>query len=196
MVHHRAFGHATDPDRIRNEKLGLNSLDRSNPLRFALGIATRLIPYVPGWWWAIGVDTATVGCFLAWHVVVFLLPVSLALGLGEATMLWILTWGVPVFFILPVVRFIAEAAEHDYENHGGDTQVIFKTTWSNVGWIHHWLFHPHNDGFHAVHHLYPSVPHHALPEVHSLIVREDPRFAEDALIRTRLTGEGAKRGSG
>ncbi len=189
LVHHRAFGHATDPDRIRSEKLDLLTLDRSNGFTFARGIAIRLFPYVPGWWWAIGVDVGTVLRFVLWHSLFVLLPASIFLGVAAALWLWVLMWGIPVFFVLPVIRFIAEAAEHDYDERIGETQVIFKTTWSNVGWIHHWLFHPHNDGFHAVHHLYPSVPHHALPDVHARLMREDATFAKDALIRTRLTGE-------
>ncbi|OWK25643.1 hypothetical protein AJ87_08160 [Rhizobium yanglingense] len=190
-VHHRAFGHGTDPDRIRFEKLGLTTLDRSNPWRFSMGIAGRLLPYIPGWWWAIGVDLATVLRFAIWHAALFLLPVGLLLGWTDGLTLWTLTWAIPIFFVLPVVRFIAEAAEHDYEEQESETQVIFKTTWSNVGWIHHWIFHPHNDGFHAVHHLYPSVPHHALPKVHARLMQEDVDFSDTALIRTTLTGEGA-----
>lgn len=95
-------------------------------------------------------------------------------------------WGVPIFLMLPLLRFVAEAAEHDYELGRAETQVIFNRTWSNLGWIHRWLFHPHNDGFHVVHHLYPYVPHHLLPSVYAFIMANDSTFAERALVRTRL----------
>lgn len=191
MVHHRAFGHATDPDRIRFSALGIDKLDRTDPWRFTLGVGQRLLPYVPGWWWAIGVDGATIARFSMWHTAAFLAPASLILGWQQALVLWALTWAVPVFLALPILRFVAETAEHDYEEEDAETQVIFKTTWSNVGWIHHWIFHPHNDGFHAVHHLYPSVPHHALPRVHERLISEDCDFRDTALTRTTLTGAGA-----
>lgn len=110
MVHHRAFEHETDPDRIRFEKLGLTMLDRSDPWRLALGIARRLLPYIPGWWWAIGVDLATMLRFAVWHVALFLLPMGLLLGWGAGLTLWLLTWAAPVFFVLPVVRFIDDEA--------------------------------------------------------------------------------------
>lgn len=191
MVHHRAFGHETDPDRIRFAALGIDTLDRSDPWRFSIGVARRLLPYIPGWWWAIGVDGPTIARFAAWHLLTFLVPATVFLAWQEALVLWLLTWVIPVFFMLPVVRFVAETAEHDYEDQDEATQVIFKTTWSNVGWIHHWIFHPHNDGFHAVHHLYPSVPHHALPRVHARLIEEDTDFRDTALIRTTLTRKGA-----
>lgn len=192
LVHHRSFGHATDPDRIRHERLELAKLDRSNTWRFAPGIMARLLPYIPGWWWAIGVDLGTVVHFFFWHTFCFLLPSTLFLGLESALSLWILTWALPVFVVLPILRFVGEAAEHDYGDIR-DAQVIFKSTWSNIGWLHRWVFHPHNDGFHAVHHLYPSVPCHALPIVHSQLMDQDPSFSSNALMRTALTGPDAFR---
>jgi fatty acid desaturase len=193
IVHHRSFGHATDPDRIRSEKLNLSNIDRTTTSRFLLGILKRLLPYIPGWWWAIGVDRGTVARLVLWHGALVMAPATLVLGLADAAVFWLLTWGIPVFFVLPVVSFIAEAAEHDYDENG-ETQVIFKTTWSNIGWIHHWIFHPHNDGFHAVHHLYPSVPFHALPAVHKRLMDSDATFLDDALIRHSLVGDHAMQG--
>jgi fatty acid desaturase len=84
IVHHRSFGHATDPDRIRSEKLDLSNLYRSTTPRFLLGILKRLLPYIPGWWWAIGVDRGTVGRLVLWHGVLILALAALVLGLADA----------------------------------------------------------------------------------------------------------------
>ncbi|WP_114391492.1 fatty acid desaturase family protein [Notoacmeibacter marinus] len=187
LVHHRSFGHEADPDRVRNEALSLEDLDRSSRVWFILGVAKRIVPYVPGWWWAIGMDATTVGKFVAWHAIIFWFPTNLVVGPYRAATLWLLTWGIPVFFVLPIIRFVAEAAEHDY-SETKVTGTVFTRTWSNVGWIHTFVFHPHNDGYHAIHHLYPSVPHHALKRLHEQVVKRDGTFAHDALIRTKVAG--------
>ena len=186
MIHHRSFGHADDPDRVRNLRLMLEDFDRSSLAALTVGAVRRIVPYVPGWWWAIGLDGGTGAKFVAWHVMALWLPLAVLLGPAQAAVFWGLAWGGPGFFALPVIRFIAEAAEHDYLPDDADA-TIFTRTWSNIGAIHRIVFHPHNDGYHAVHHLYPSVPHHKLHRVHRLLAERDQAFATDALIRTKVT---------
>ena len=50
MIHHRSFGHADDPDRVRNLRLMLEDFDRSSLAALTVGAVRRIVPYVPGWW--------------------------------------------------------------------------------------------------------------------------------------------------
>jgi fatty acid desaturase len=185
LIHHRFLGHETDPDRVRYERLNLQKLDRSTTSTLIFGILIRLLPYIPSWWWAIGVSSTTVIRFGLWHVTLFGVPMALLLGLRQAVIFWCLTWAIPLFIVLPIIRFVAEAAEHEYVERNS-AHVTAKTTWNNIGWVHEWIFHPHNDGYHAVHHLYPFIPHHALRTAHEHLMRKDSTYSAITLIRHSL----------
>lgn len=185
LVHHRSLGHETDPDRVRYERLNLQTLDRSTTPALVFGVLIRLLPYIPSWWWAIGVSGTTVVRFGLWHLLLFGVPMALVLGPGHAVVFWCITWAIPLFLVLPIIRFIAEAAEHEYVERNA-AHVIVKATWNNIGWVHKWIFHPHHDGYHAVHHLYPFIPHHALRIAHEHLMRKDSNYSGFTLIRHTL----------
>jgi fatty acid desaturase len=58
-------------------------------------------------------------------------------------------WLVAFPVALPLVRFVAESSEHVYEG----TSTVFDATITNLGFLQRFMFHPHNDGYHTVHHL-------------------------------------------
>jgi fatty acid desaturase len=64
---------------------------------------------------------------------------------------------------------IGEAGEHRYRP--GDT--VFNATISNLGWAHRWIVHPHGDGHHTLHHLWSSVPHHRIRQMHHALADLD-----------------------
>ncbi|MFD8889981.1 fatty acid desaturase [Streptomyces sp. NPDC059566] len=90
--------------------------------------------------------------------------------------------GVSVFVFLHVLRLIAEADEHIYSDSG----TVFDATVSHVGLLHRVPVHPHADGYHTVHHLWPGIPHHALRRVHFMLMVQDPEYARRIRIRYRL----------
>jgi fatty acid desaturase len=96
-------------------------------------------------------------------------PVGLVLGMRGAVV-GALVWLGSFFVTLPVLRLIGEASEHVYS----DSDTVFDATISNLGRWQRLLIHPHNDGYHTVHHMWPGVPHHALRRLHEALLDHDP----------------------
>lgn len=176
-LHHFSFGTDEDADLSRYRVLGIEEIRRSGPLPFALGIARRIVAYVIGWWKVIQTRPAVLARAVLWHALVLILPASLALGAGPALALWAAFWMVPFLLLLPWYRFVAEAAKHQYEGQ----ETVFDATISNIGPIHRLLLHPHNDGYHLLHHLFPGIPHHQLRRAHRGLSQLDPQGYGEAL---------------
>lgn len=191
-LHHGHYGAGLDPCRRRFRKMGLDHVDLSSRWKIARAVLRWLPSYNAEYYKEIGSASASVWCcFALWHMLVVLLPLTAILialagfaplqSLGLAFAAWVIFWVIPAIAVLPVLRSIAEAEEHDYGR--GDTE--FTTTFTNIGWIHVLLLHPFNDAYHLVHHMFPAIPavnHH---KVHALLIKHDPAYRA-SLHRARV----------
>lgn len=189
FLHHDSLGGTADTDLVRWDHLGLVELNREHPLQFAIGIFRRLLPYIPGWWWAIGLDIPTLIRCAIWHCTLIGL-LTLAFGLPSSILLWLSAWCVPYLFFLPVIRFIGEIEEHDYTS----LTSIFDATYTNIGGIQKLLLHPHGDAYHTLHHLFPSIPFFRIKRVHrELVLRHPEEFGKRLPEREGLFDSGFHR---
>jgi fatty acid desaturase len=80
--------------------------------------------------------------------------------------MWVIAhWLVALAFLFPVVDFWAEVGDHAAISR--DAPGLSR---SNIGILHRLMIHTHNDGYHAVHHLWPNIPGDLLPRAHDEIV--------------------------
>ena len=147
QVHHAQLGSTQDADLLRWKRLDLERARQKPPLRFLVYAVRRLPSYVVGWWWAIGVDGATVCRFALWHAVPV---VAVAVILSpEAAVTWAIAIAIPLLFVLPVLRFLGEIEEHRYDQ----VTSVLDATCTNIGFWQLLLLHPHGEAYHTVHHL-------------------------------------------
>ncbi|ROV95044.1 hypothetical protein VPNG_09486 [Cytospora leucostoma] len=169
-IHHNHLGDPTkDPDLIRILDLGLDKVPE-RPVYFLLFLPLSgfvhyeyLTTTFLDFWTS---PAAPLSKTLFWALV---LLTTWATG-HLPTLGWY--YAVPFFGILPVTRYWAEASEH----LGMDLSGRFGNSRSNLGLAHLWYMHPHNDGYHAVHHLYSQVPFHELPAAHAALMEGNEAF--------------------
>ncbi|MEA3075690.1 MAG: hypothetical protein QOF60_598 [Actinomycetota bacterium] len=166
--HHKYFGTSEDPDRMRYIELGIDELDRTRKAKFVLKVAAKLPSYIAGWFHSIGTSPLTGVATAIWHAAMFAAARGIA-GTHVASTIWKL-WLLALFVVLPVLRFLGEAAEHRYTEAHNE----FDATISNLGFLHRRLVHPHNDGVHGVHHRFPNIPFHQLMRMHQFLISNDP----------------------
>lgn len=181
LLHHGRFGTDQDPDLQRYRELDLEDLDRANAARFAGQLARRFVAYQRGWVAAISASPATLALPLAWAGLAVVVPGWL-LGGPACALAALIVWTVGYGLVLPVVRFIGESSEHVYR----EADTVFDATVSNLGLVQRLLFHPHGDGYHTIHHLWPGVPHHRIARLHRMMVENDDFYAANLLMRSRL----------
>jgi len=173
LVHHRDFGTDLDPDLRRYRELSIEDLDRLSPRRFVSGLARRFTRYQRGWLQMLGARPSVLLPIVVWIGVWTVMPVLLLVPgrPGVAPVVAGVAACVLAYAIVtPTIRLVGEAAEHRYFNQS----TVWESTISNLGALHRLLLHPHGDGYHNVHHMWPGVPHHASRRLHNLMTRFDP----------------------
>jgi fatty acid desaturase len=174
-IHHADYGSEQDPCKRRFESM-----------RSAFepgGLLPTMVSYATGWYREAARKPAALVRAAAWHLCVFLIPLGMALGWSTALIAWALFWLIPQFAFLPWLRFIAELEEHDYS----DGQTESSGTYTNVGWLHTWIVHPLKDGYHLIHHAFPSVPQWKHKALHKLLMEVSPKY-RSSRGRTKLLG--------
>jgi len=167
VIHHAHLGSAEDPDIQRYEEFKLEELTGCRRWELVKGVAKRLPRYNWGWYTTIGTNPVTLALTGGWFLAVFGI-VAVVASPGFAVVAWA-HWLAGYALVLPTIRMIGEAGEHRYL--AGDT--VFNATISNIGWAHRWIVHPHGDGFHTLHHLWSSVPHHQIRGMHEVLAGMD-----------------------
>lgn len=181
VIHHRHYGSAQDPCLIRRVPALLAAAGREGGWVWA-GVLLRELPrYVAEYYWEVGTRPAVMVRFLVWHLCI-MAPVALWVGPWVAFLAWLAGFGLPFVITLPVLRAVAEAEEHDWENA---EHSDFRSTYNNLGLVHRVLIHPFNDAYHLVHHLFGEVPTTRLAALHKILMK-DPLYAEGLSRRSVL----------
>lgn len=180
-LHHGVFGTNRDPDWIRYQELEIEGIHRGRVIPFAQAVIRRLPRYQLGWLHSFSAEPLHLVLSIAYPLVL-LVPALIRFS-GIVAMLAAGLWLMSYLFVLPIIRFIGESNEHQYI----DARTVFGATITNIGWLQNLLIHPHNDGYHTVHHLWPGVPHFALARLHRHLLAVDPIcYASSLRYRTRL----------
>jgi fatty acid desaturase len=181
LLHHGRFGTAQDPDRQRYLELGLEDLPLDSRWAAAGQLIRQLPRYQIGWVRTLRTSPVYLLLPVLWTVMA-VAPTAAILGV-RAAVLAAAVWLVGFLLALPVIRLFGEASEHVYTG----TDTVFDATISNLGRWQRLVVHPHNDGYHTVHHLWPGVPHHALRSLHESLLEHDPDgYGRRLRVRTRL----------
>jgi len=180
LDHHLRFGTDEDPCHHRFAVFGWEDVLRQ-PSEYLRHMARHIAPYSWGWWAQVGTNLRTLVGALLWHAIVLLAPLMWLFGV-RGLVWWALYWFAPFVIALPWLRFIAESEKHKYQGTG----TVFEATISSVGFIHRLLVHPHGDGYHLLHHLDPTIPHHALARAHRLLLKIDPEYRAGHRHRTHI----------
>lgn len=173
-VHHASYGGDDDP--CRRRFLVMRKAFEPGAL------LPSMLRYVWNWYQETGRNAGAIIRGACWHLAVMLSP-ALIFGWRAAAIAWLAFWLLPQFVFLPWLRFVAELEEHDYDSLRSEAE----STYSNVGWLHRWVIHPMNDGYHLCHHAYPAVSQWRHAELHRLLLQQSARY-RDALARTRPLG--------
>lgn len=181
LQHHGRFGTAADPDLRKYEQLAFEDLDRGRLSSFTRGCVHRFISYQADWLVSVRRAPWSVVIPLAWAAGAIIGPAWLVGGTDAAVLasgIWICAHTI----VWPAVRFVGESGEHAYRG----TTTVFEATVSSLGLAQRLMFHPHGDGYHTVHHMWPGVPHFRIGRLHRVLIERDPEFAARLRFRTRV----------
>jgi fatty acid desaturase len=97
-----------------------------------------------------------------------------------------LLWILPLFTTFPLFMIAREWVQHGNADRGRltNSRVFF------VNPIVNWLVFPWGMEYHLPHHIYCSVPHYKLKDLHEVLLN-DPDYREKGVVVHGVLGEGA-----
>jgi fatty acid desaturase len=108
-------------------------------------------------------------CLRAWMI-----PIGVVTGIADWTRIPLMYLLAITILFLNQMRFFAD---HHFESHGERMSmadhVIDSCNYSQKDWLT-WLFFPFTIRFHALHHLFPTIPYHNLEAAHSHLTENLP----------------------
>jgi fatty acid desaturase len=169
LRHHSNYrrNKANDPDTAQNIRWGVEDLQTKTSfwqvawfyvLRFFLlyyvydNIRYNLIPHI-------GSKKSVTARIIFWGLV--LTTVSLSNSWTQ----FLFGYLIPYLVWLPYIRFVTESSKHTNVNLQDD----FANSRNNIGLLHQLFLHPHNDGFHQMHHLAANIPFYNLKKAYRFI---------------------------
>jgi fatty acid desaturase len=175
IVHHRALGKPEDPAQLLFVRHGVTAL----PKRFWWTMIVRpLSGYHTADWLLEKRDYfSSSPPYRFWTPLFWALCITAMFALHRLDWL-VFHWLVALAVMFPVVEFWAEV-----DDHAAIRSDAIGQSRTNIGFLHRLLFHTHNDGYHAVHHISPNIPGHLLPAAHAYLVAVAP--SRDAVVEAR-----------
>ena len=175
-LHHKHLGDRhRDPDIVRLYDLGLDKLPEQ-PVWYLIGLPmTGFLTYeylTTSFWDFWESSSSRFSKTLYW------MSVALGVAYTKSYQGFVYYYLIPFLVILPVTRYWAEISEH----LGLDLRADLGSSRTNIGFIHRWYMNPHNDGYHAVHHLCSQVPFYLLPEAHRILMKDSEAYAKATVI--------------
>ena len=169
MSHHRYLGSEGDPDSNSHLRYGYNdgTPTSEKPLSLYLRLALNfnaIKDSIVGSIWQLPMR-GRVSCVVWWAATLFILSLSFSVTLS---LIFISFWMLSRATGYHLIRIFAEFLDHA----GLQTGSVFGFTRNlpHRGIIR-FLFNPHGDTFHLVHHLMPSVPFHRLRNADRVLSR-------------------------
>jgi fatty acid desaturase len=172
--HHAYFGSGDDPDKQRFERLKIDDMPRAS----IPSLAKYLVAVFPAYWLDYWKQFSNkIGQFVGSIALHLIFVVAISFFYPGFWVLWLVYWWLPFVVYLPFLRFFAEAEEHRYEN----AESEYDSTFSNLGFLQKWFFHPHGDAYHLLHHIAPQIPHWRMSNLHWVFSAIDEKFREGSV---------------
>ncbi|CAB5283797.1 fatty acid desaturase [Burkholderia multivorans] len=121
-------------------------------------------------------------CIVAWWLATMSALIAASTRFG---LLFLVLWFGARITVFHAITTFREMTDHYGLNPGG----IFSVTREipDHG-IFSALLHPHHNGYHLTHHLFPAVPYHQLPYLHAQLMTL-PAFTERAIVCSTYLGQ-------
>lgn len=122
------------------------------------------------------------------HMVIGVHLAALALAAAAGILLeYLVLWILPLATVVQAILRVRAIAEHGATTDFSSPLTAARTNLAPA-WIE-WLLFPHKVNYHIEHHLYASVPHYNLPELHREMLRQGVLEGAEVMSFRRTLGK-------